>query len=135
MQKMPYDKYLGSKHWKKKRKKCYFHYNGKCTICGFNGKPSQMNVHHLNYSNLWNERIGKDIVLLCSSCHRKLHDKKFDTPAWKLNIIDNFIPNNAFDDTKQIKKEKSKVPTKTKTHRKIDLDINRDKFEKVIKTF
>lgn len=33
-----------------------------------------MNVHHLNYDNLWNEVIELDLVTLCRNCHKRFHE-------------------------------------------------------------
>jgi predicted HNH restriction endonuclease len=41
-------------------------------ICG---KSKKINIHHLNYACKFKEDILKDLVPLCSSCHKKVHEK------------------------------------------------------------
>lgn len=70
MDKESYRIYLLSDHWKEvseKRKKIDGY---KCVFCGCS---ESLNVHHLNYDNLWNENIELDLITLCHDCHLKMH--------------------------------------------------------------
>jgi hypothetical protein len=70
-----YKEYLKTEHWKTKSQKCYDYYGGECHDCSEYNVKNKTNSHHLNYSCLWKECIGKDIILLCISCHKKIHGK------------------------------------------------------------
>lgn len=66
-----YHKYLHSPEWIAKRdkikeeRKC-------CEICG---ETEKLQVHHLNYDNVGNEK-DEDLMLLCEYHHKVLHKKK-----------------------------------------------------------
>ena len=73
-----YQKYRRSKYWKSLRKRCYEYYNGECVYCGNSDKIHEhivLSMHHLNYRNFYQERIGIDVILICKSCHFKKHKK------------------------------------------------------------
>ena len=70
---------------------------GKCTCCGYNGCNSALEFHHLNpnekdfgfgdYKYTINETRWPDIVkelkkciLVCSNCHREIHDNLITFP-------------------------------------------------------
>lgn len=63
-----YSKYLSGDHWKKiKEKHCPP--GSRCKVC-LSGRS--VHLHHLNYENIGSEKEG-DFVLLCRSCHYKVH--------------------------------------------------------------
>ena len=66
-----YSGYLLTTHWKDKRIEILARDFYECTRCG---AKKNLNVHHLDYSNLWNEE-DEDLITLCSSCHSKEHGK------------------------------------------------------------
>ena len=67
-----YKSYLTTKHWKEIKRECKeIGLFEKCIICG---KKSR-DIHHLNYKNLFNEDILKDLVPLCGKCHKMVHEK------------------------------------------------------------
>ena len=69
-----YKYYLNTAYWKRKRRECFIYFNGICTKC--NKKlDKKFIVHHTNYTNLFNEQVDKDIVLICNICHDKIHDR------------------------------------------------------------
>ena len=81
MNKKQYQKYLKSSHWREKRREKL---DGivflVCHICR---SGENFHIHHLTYERIGQER-GKDIVRLCPSCHRLIHQY-----AIKLNIFSN----------------------------------------------
>lgn len=68
---MSYADYLKSDEWKEKRNKRVL-IDGKCAICG---RPFNLQVHHLTYSNVPNEKTT-DLVTLCGNCHLKIEQMK-----------------------------------------------------------
>jgi hypothetical protein len=64
-----YSEYLLTLHWRRARAHAIKLAGGLCLICqsGF-----KLNVHHLHYCSLWNERAN-DVVVLCEWCHHELH--------------------------------------------------------------
>ena len=62
--------YMKSDKWSAKRelvlkRDCY-----KCCSCN---NTSNLEVHHLTYKRLGNERL-KDLAVVCRTCHQKIHD-------------------------------------------------------------
>jgi len=90
MLKNEYKEYLKSKHWKNKRKEFYKTTEAKCSWCG---ETKNLNLHHLTYDNIGNEKL-EDLICLCASCHKKLHQ---ETDKFKVK-------------RKPIKKKKNKIP-------------------------
>ena len=68
---LPYSEYLLTDHWKETRLRSLSFAKHRCQLCRSN---KQLNVHHNNYNRMWNEMIS-DLVVLCSLCHSKFHDK------------------------------------------------------------
>lgn len=66
---IPYNEYLQTEHWKTISKEYKDKY-GKCQLCG---STKGLNVHHNNYDCLFHE-TDKDLIVLCSECHKKFHD-------------------------------------------------------------
>ena len=65
-----YKKYIISEIWKQRRD-IEIKDKKKCELCG---ATSMLQVHHLTYDNLGNEK-SKDLQVLCPPCHRKKHKK------------------------------------------------------------
>ena len=77
-EKFDYQKYLNyvrSADWLiKKSKLVMWCVKREITIkCLFCGTPQNLQVHHLTYSNLYNEDIIKDLAFLCDMCHKNHH--------------------------------------------------------------
>ncbi len=72
MDKGSYSAYLHSKHWKKMRSIALKNASYKCQACST--KDSILDVHHNSYDRLGNEDES-DLIVLCRSCHAKVHDK------------------------------------------------------------
>lgn len=47
--------------------------NYKCAKCGARNK---LQVHHLSYQHLGDE-LDCELMVLCHSCHQKVHGRKF----------------------------------------------------------
>jgi hypothetical protein len=66
-----YERYLRSKAWKKKRAAVLAR-DKKCRSCGSTRK---LQVHHLTYRRIYQERLS-DLTTLCDGCHRRVHRSK-----------------------------------------------------------
>jgi hypothetical protein len=66
---MNYGDYLKSADWKRKRAK-KFSRKRRCAICG---AVENLQVHHLNYKNLY-DVVNSDLRVLCERCHKTTHD-------------------------------------------------------------
>lgn len=66
---MNYQEYILSEAWAKKRQFALLKAKNKCQLCSF---EHELDVHHLSYKNLGNEK-DKDLLVLCRRCHRDLH--------------------------------------------------------------
>lgn len=42
----------------------------RCWICG---KKNTLLLHHVKYDNLGNEKLGRDVYILCFTCHTRTH--------------------------------------------------------------
>ena len=67
MTKGEYKEYLKSSHWITLRARIRVE-TPYCEICGAKG----MNIHHLTYERLWNER-REDLLAVCEKCHKNQH--------------------------------------------------------------
>ena len=63
--------YLQSSIWSQKRNQTLQRDNYACVHCG---RHTCLNVHHIRYSNIFNEQPA-DLLTLCSDCHTALHDR------------------------------------------------------------
>lgn len=70
---MNYNEYIKSNEWDKKRRERLSHDGYTCQQCGATGQP--LDVHHLTYDRLGDERIS-DLVSLCRPCHKAEHSTK-----------------------------------------------------------
>jgi len=71
-EKIDYHQYILSKDWKRKKKNLIK--NWQCKVCGCR-KRKWLNVHHLHYRNLGNEKEN-DLMVLCQRCHLIWHEEK-----------------------------------------------------------
>lgn len=67
--KKDYINYINSKQRKEKRKQKLAESKGMCEKCGSN---ERLQVHHLNYDSIFNEKLS-DLMTLCKKCHLKTH--------------------------------------------------------------
>ncbi len=67
-----YLKYLQSPWWKQRRQSRLRQAGWRCQECGVGGL---LQVHHLAYDRVWEER-DSDLQVLCRPCHEKKHPDK-----------------------------------------------------------
>jgi hypothetical protein len=65
-----YETYLRSPEWARKRLSILARAEGRCERCG--GETPFLQVHHLNYARLGDER-DTDLIATCKPCHRGIH--------------------------------------------------------------
>jgi len=63
-----YKKAISSQHWKDLRNTKYQEQSGRCQGCGKPFIISRMELHHLHYKTLGEER-SQDVELTCKPCH------------------------------------------------------------------
>jgi uncharacterized protein (DUF1697 family) len=64
--------YMNSEKFNKKRLEVYKKYDYRCNVCG---SEKNLQIHHKNYLNIFQEPI-EDLELLCAECHTKRHEEK-----------------------------------------------------------
>lgn len=77
--------YLKSPAWRAKREDKLKSANRQCQICR---SEYDLQVHHLTYKNLYNEK-RKDLIVLCEPCHIKYHDE-FCSARFQSLIYDDY---------------------------------------------
>ena len=66
---MPYWRYLRSKHWDLVRRRALAVAEGRCFYCG---SKDSLDVHHLTYKRRGCE-LDEDLIVLCRNCHTDEH--------------------------------------------------------------
>jgi len=89
-----YSEYLVTDHWKLLRMKVFADRKGVCECCGIH-MVRGFQVHHKSYENVGHENLN-ELMLCCSSCHKKQHpekenklESKENAPTTKSAIIEN----------------------------------------------
>ena len=67
---MPYDKYINSKHWKRRRLEYYKTHKKICFCC----EEESYILHHCCYDNRGEEK-DEDLVPVCTPCHERIHNE------------------------------------------------------------
>jgi phage terminase large subunit GpA-like protein len=67
-----YSAYLKSDHWKDFRKRYWR--SSRSKVCWCCGSSDHLQIHHTTYRRLGKERLT-DVIALCESCHREVHDR------------------------------------------------------------
>ncbi len=73
-----YRGYLKTEEWKMKSSEAKQRASFTCELCGCHEdelKDAKLEVHHVSYVRLGYEK-PEDLVVLCSDCHRKIHEDK-----------------------------------------------------------
>lgn len=80
-----YDAYMSSEEWQSKRESCFIFHGTVCVDCK---AVKATDIHHRHYETLGCEDPAKDIVPLCSECHKKRHDANslMDKPIESLAV-------------------------------------------------
>ncbi len=80
---MTYKQYLHTDKWKQKKAEVFKraltnansnNLHGVCEQCGYEPWKPCLQVHHVTYDNLYNEKL-EDLILLCPRCHKAKHNK------------------------------------------------------------
>ena len=118
-----YRDYLNlSNHWKRFKLKLKHNFKIQqkhcCIICS---SKTKLEVHHKTYKNIGNESEN-DVVLLCSGCHRYIHEMPRENREYTINNICRINkgkqpPTKKTKKNKQIK-EKISIPVKKKIKNK-----------------
>lgn len=70
---MPYEEYLQTPHWKRRREDKLRTAGQRCQLCNRGSVP--LNVHHRTYERLGEELDG-DLIVLCRTCHSTFHEHR-----------------------------------------------------------
>src|SRR5271170_3260018 len=95
-----YEAYLLSDHWQSFRRGILA-VRHRCERCNLANSWARfifnqgLNVHHLNYECLGNER-PEDVEVLCRMCHAKEHEKPVDFTPYRVNPIVSFADSFRF---------------------------------------
>ena len=69
---IPYDDYLQTDVWRELRNKRLALDNYQCQKCR---TAINVQVHHIRYPDVWGmENVRDDLITLCESCHKKIHE-------------------------------------------------------------
>jgi hypothetical protein len=63
---------LDSPEYRELHRLLYAMSEGACWCCGH--KNVHLAIHHTNYEHIGHELPGRDVILVCRSCHAKLHE-------------------------------------------------------------
>lgn len=72
---MPYEEYLQTPEWRKKRELALQRDNNCCRVCN---SDERLHVHHRTYVRRGNEDM-EDLTTLCEECHERFHRKTNQT--------------------------------------------------------
>ena len=72
LRRMPYQEYLQSPEWNRRRTEQLRRAGFRCQVC--NEANVQLHVHHRTYERRGNEAF-RDLIVLCSSCHSLFHSQ------------------------------------------------------------
>jgi 5-methylcytosine-specific restriction endonuclease McrA len=70
LREMSYSEYLKTYHWRTMRRLALEASEQRCILCD---SPDDLDVHHRTYDRKAAERMT-DVVVLCRSCHERVHD-------------------------------------------------------------
>ncbi len=78
--KRDYGEYLNSIDWKAKCTRVIQQRGKRCEVCN---SSYRIEVHHLTYARIFNERL-EDLQVLCFQCHRKAHPEKKPSMSFEI---------------------------------------------------
>jgi hypothetical protein len=70
---MPYEEYLQTPHWKRKREERLRAVGYRCQLCNRPASKVILDVHHRTYERRGEER-DEDLTVLCRECHYRHHE-------------------------------------------------------------
>lgn len=89
-----YQDYIKSPEWERVRKRILKRARGKCEKCR---KRPPIQVHHLTYARLGNER-DEDLLAVCGPCHQAFHpEKQFLQPCFVGEYVCALCPSETAD--------------------------------------
>lgn len=62
--------------WQQTRKNIIKKYNNQCQHCGIKVNGKKAHVHHIKEYHISKDNSEENLILLCLSCHSKVHSKK-----------------------------------------------------------
>jgi hypothetical protein len=65
-----YNDYIVSKEWRSKHKEWLVRSQYRCSMFPWINIKKHYNIHHMNYSNLGNEKLYQDVIPLSHFAHR-----------------------------------------------------------------
>lgn len=74
---MNYEQYLKTPKWHAIAERRLKIDGFRCVGCGSRGTPQNpLEIHHLSYKSIYHEeeRLYEDLVTLCHSCHKNIHN-------------------------------------------------------------
>ena len=71
--KQDYHEYIKSPEWKEVSRQAKERAGYRCQLCNRSGDDKSLHTHHRTYDRLFFE-LESDLIVLCESCHKKLHD-------------------------------------------------------------
>lgn len=74
MDKQQYEAYRKTAEWRQRRESCLGSYDYRCQVCGCTSWRRPVDVHHLHYRNVGNEK-PEDLIPLCSVHHSLIHNQ------------------------------------------------------------
>ena len=72
-----YDKYIRSPEWRQKEQERMAFDGYRCVMCHKPAKACKrqpLQCHHVTYERLGHENVYWDLVTLCGTCHKRLHN-------------------------------------------------------------
>ena len=69
---MDYFSYIHSELWRSRASAYKLRIGYRCEHCK---AMARLEIHHLSYANLGNEK-DDDLIALCKSCHKEIHAQK-----------------------------------------------------------
>lgn len=70
--KFNYYEYIHSEAWSKRRLEVLRRDRFRCQMCG---TAKNLRVHHINYEHLGTDAELDDLITLCDTCHKKVHEE------------------------------------------------------------
>lgn len=81
-----HEAFIRSREWKEIKKRLFL---SKLKICEKCGSKINIEVHHINYDRFGGNELESDLMVLCRSCHKKIHGKvgKISLPTYRTKAI------------------------------------------------
>ena len=120
-----YNEYLKSKEWKQIRDLYFIGKSKKCIVCG---SKKYINLHHKSYKRLGGINEIKDLITVCRSCHKKIHDIEKKEGISVTRATNTFLATEK--GRRKKPKDKKKIKEFRETQRRTGLKETREDDEK-----